>query len=411
MTLDALTARLARLETAIDDHDAAFSDLTSTPTAPAGSADSRGQEQQEQADPLYPDVVAFVEQFFAPAFARPLGGEFRWCPHWWDHTEAGLILEACWRTFEHFRLNPQTGISELAVAGVPAAAAGLDVEDLPYLPDDPEHAATGTQGAAPALAGPAEPVRYALSRSATTAPLVLTENDVEIARVRIDPGRASTENRQMLRDWVSLHTGQPAPPVDWLQLRRGRWEFDAPAPAAGPTAGPRGQLLVSADGGQSWVLYGVGTPRADADPHRVAESVVAHEIARLRGQVGDDAALLVRCEMYSPDRQIVAVDSRDLRGDVNATAAGTVPAEGQDPPRYRGELYGPDRALRRTYEHPAEPRPAPARPPAVAGLLGAAFPPTRAGVTPASPPSPSDSAASTIPASPTIPGRPPHTGR
>ncbi|OHV56288.1 hypothetical protein E0F15_07220 [Frankia sp. B2] len=299
----------------------------------------------------------------------------------------------------------------LAVAGVPAAAAGLDVEDLPYLPDDPEHAATGTQGAAPALAGPAEPVRYALSRSATTAPLVLTENDVEIARVRIDPGRASTENRQMLRDWVSLHTGQPAPPVDWLQLRRGRWEFDAPAPAAGPTAGPRGQLLVSADGGQSWVLYGVGTPRADADPHRVAESVVAHEIARLRGQVGDDAALLVRCEMYSPDRQIVAVDSRDLRGDVNATAAGTVPAEGQDPPRYRGELYGPDRALRRTYEHPAEPRPAPARPPAVAGLLGAAFPPTRAGVTPASPPSPSDSAASTIPASPTIPGRPPHTGR
>ncbi|ONH26866.1 hypothetical protein CcI156_09290 [Frankia sp. CcI156] len=112
MTLDALTARLARLETAIDDHDAAFSDLTSTPTAPAGSADSRGQEQQEQADPLYPDVVAFVEQFFAPAFARPLGGEFRWCPHWWDHTEAGLILEACWRTFEHFRLNPQTGISD-----------------------------------------------------------------------------------------------------------------------------------------------------------------------------------------------------------------------------------------------------------------------------------------------------------
>jgi hypothetical protein len=148
VALAGLTARLGRLEDAVDDHDAAFSDLTSAQPAPAGDGeDQQEEDQQEQVDPLYPDVVAFVEEFFAPAFARPLGGEFRWCPRWWDHIEAALLLEACWRTFEHLRLNPQTGISDwlthhlyphlhrLMAPSGPFARCNPDRHGQPHMPD------------------------------------------------------------------------------------------------------------------------------------------------------------------------------------------------------------------------------------------------------------------------------------
>lgn len=34
-----------------------------------------------------------------------------WCPQWWRHAEAVARLEALWRSFEHLRKDPHTGMS------------------------------------------------------------------------------------------------------------------------------------------------------------------------------------------------------------------------------------------------------------------------------------------------------------
>ena len=44
-------------------------------------------------------------------FARPVGGEIRWCSHWAEHPEALTRLEALWRAWETLRLDPNLGIA------------------------------------------------------------------------------------------------------------------------------------------------------------------------------------------------------------------------------------------------------------------------------------------------------------
>lgn len=59
----------------------------------------------------YPDLDTWVRDYFAPLYARPVGGEFRWCAQWRDHVEAVARLEAMWRAWEVLRLNPGTGMA------------------------------------------------------------------------------------------------------------------------------------------------------------------------------------------------------------------------------------------------------------------------------------------------------------
>jgi hypothetical protein len=105
-TLDELAARLSRAEQAIAAHDLA---LTATPAEPADAAS--GAAEAAPAEPAFADVQTWVEDYFVLVFGRSVGGEFRWCPRWWDHVEAITRLEALWRTWEHLRLDPQTGIA------------------------------------------------------------------------------------------------------------------------------------------------------------------------------------------------------------------------------------------------------------------------------------------------------------
>jgi hypothetical protein len=98
LSFEELTARLARLETTVDALGTAATALVDNQPAEAG-------------EPYFPDLPSFVEQFVVPTFARPLGGEFRWCTHWWDHIEAVLRLEALWRSWESLRLDPNTGMA------------------------------------------------------------------------------------------------------------------------------------------------------------------------------------------------------------------------------------------------------------------------------------------------------------
>lgn len=59
----------------------------------------------------YPDLDTWVRDYFAPLYARPIGGDFRWCPQWRDHVEAVARLEAMWRAWEALRLDGATGMA------------------------------------------------------------------------------------------------------------------------------------------------------------------------------------------------------------------------------------------------------------------------------------------------------------
>lgn len=103
--------------------------MTTPPTAPAPGALPYGRDVVHQpgddldaapapatpeAGPdglLYPDVASWVEGMLLPHHRRPLAGDTRWCPQWWDHTEALARLEALWRAWEHMRHQGPTGLA------------------------------------------------------------------------------------------------------------------------------------------------------------------------------------------------------------------------------------------------------------------------------------------------------------
>jgi hypothetical protein len=63
------------------------------------------------AEPCYPTLERWVEEYFQPTFSRPIGGEFRWCWQWAEHAEAICRLEALWRSWEVLRLDPGLGMA------------------------------------------------------------------------------------------------------------------------------------------------------------------------------------------------------------------------------------------------------------------------------------------------------------
>jgi hypothetical protein len=65
----------------------------------------------EAAEPVYTAVEDWVTDYFLPMFRRTLGGEYRWCGHWWRHGEAVSRLTALWHAWEVLRLQPGTGIA------------------------------------------------------------------------------------------------------------------------------------------------------------------------------------------------------------------------------------------------------------------------------------------------------------
>jgi hypothetical protein len=61
----------------------------------------------------FKSVDEFVREMIVPVFRRKVGDRstMRWSAEWWRHPEAVLRLEALWRSWEHLRLDPATGLS------------------------------------------------------------------------------------------------------------------------------------------------------------------------------------------------------------------------------------------------------------------------------------------------------------
>ena len=76
------------------------------PPAPDGD----GAEQQP-VEPFFGSLLEFVVEHFGPVYARNTTPTVRWCANWWDHAEAIYRLEALWRTWELYRLEPRLGIA------------------------------------------------------------------------------------------------------------------------------------------------------------------------------------------------------------------------------------------------------------------------------------------------------------
>ncbi|WP_256980985.1 DUF4913 domain-containing protein [Rhodococcus sp. 14-1411-2a] len=72
--------------------------------------DAAGNEPE----PLkFGSVEEFVRDHLAVLYRREVEDVPHrcWCPQWWRHAEAVARLEALWRSFEHLRKDPHTGMS------------------------------------------------------------------------------------------------------------------------------------------------------------------------------------------------------------------------------------------------------------------------------------------------------------
>lgn len=69
--------------------------------------------EQQQQPMIYTNVVEFVENYLSLVYRRQVTdiSETVWCPEWWKHAEAVARLDALWRAWEHYRLQPSTGLS------------------------------------------------------------------------------------------------------------------------------------------------------------------------------------------------------------------------------------------------------------------------------------------------------------
>ena len=81
------------------------------PPPTGGSGAGGGGHGDEPAGPYFSSLLEFVVEGFAPVYCRATSPIVRWCPRWWDHAEAIYRLEALWRTWELYRLEPRLGIA------------------------------------------------------------------------------------------------------------------------------------------------------------------------------------------------------------------------------------------------------------------------------------------------------------
>jgi hypothetical protein len=117
--LQELAQRIAALEIDVEVLGSSMEDLRygtplegdSAPEAPQAVPSAGPEADEEAVAPFFGSLLEFVQEGFAPVYCRATSPLIRWCPTWWDHTEAIYRLEALWRTWELYRLEPRLGIA------------------------------------------------------------------------------------------------------------------------------------------------------------------------------------------------------------------------------------------------------------------------------------------------------------
>jgi hypothetical protein len=70
------------------------------------------EKAPEEPELYYPDLLSFVTEYLTPMYRRAVSSTgTTWCAHWWKHAEGIARLEALWRSWEHLRQDPHTGLS------------------------------------------------------------------------------------------------------------------------------------------------------------------------------------------------------------------------------------------------------------------------------------------------------------
>lgn len=71
------------------------------------------QAERAAKGPYYRNCYHFFTEFLAPMYRRRVidSSTFHWCPEWRKHGEATSRIDSLWRTWEHLRLDPTTGVS------------------------------------------------------------------------------------------------------------------------------------------------------------------------------------------------------------------------------------------------------------------------------------------------------------
>ena len=65
---------------------------------PEESVDNGEHHNKEQL--FYPDPATWVSDWGVPVFLRKDNQTMRWCPQWWKHSEAAVVLMALWEAWE-----------------------------------------------------------------------------------------------------------------------------------------------------------------------------------------------------------------------------------------------------------------------------------------------------------------------
>ncbi|MEL7978377.1 DUF4913 domain-containing protein [Isoptericola sp. F-RaC21] len=80
--------------------------------AAAQAADAADVQEDAEAQLYYGSVDEFVREHLRFVYRRQIdGSRTYWAAKWWEHDEAVQRLEALWRSWEHLRQDPSTGMS------------------------------------------------------------------------------------------------------------------------------------------------------------------------------------------------------------------------------------------------------------------------------------------------------------
>lgn len=81
----------------------------------------------------YGSVDEFVRDYLRHTYKRSLDPRNRrWAPDWWRYDEAVIRLDALWRSWEHLRQDPGTGMSTWLLQHADPQMAALFDKDGPF---------------------------------------------------------------------------------------------------------------------------------------------------------------------------------------------------------------------------------------------------------------------------------------